>query len=284
MTISEVYQTAYDKNLDAQDQESRAFDLSCLLEDCFGLGRFGRARAGGQPADRACAERFFALCERYEAGEPLQYLLGEWEFYGLPFEVGEGVLIPRPDTETLVDLARSFLKGREAPAVADLCAGSGCIAVAAAHYFPSAQIYALELSEAALAYLRRNAARNRAENIRVLACDVLHPPKGLPRLDLILSNPPYIPGHEMESLQRQVQHEPQMALYGGEDGLHFYRAIPPLYLPLLKDGGMLAFEVGYNQARQVAALLTESGFVQVGTRKDLAGIDRVVFGYKKERR
>lgn len=280
MTISQLYQTAYQTVLqNAQEPSSCAFDLSCLLERVFGFDRFHLPSYGGQEASPAQEERFQALCTRYLAGEPLQYLLGEWEFFGLPFAVGEGVLIPRPDTETLVETGLSLLHGIPSPTVADLCAGSGCVGIALASQRPDAAVYALERSEQAFSYLQTNIQKKHAQGVRALLCDVLSPP-ALPPLDLVVSNPPYIPRCEMETLQPQVKHEPWMALFGGEDGYDFYRLLPALYLPQLKPGGAIAFEVGYNQAEQVSSLLSTAGYISVGTEHDLAGIERVVYGRK----
>ena len=190
--------------------------------------------------------------------------------------MGPGVLIPRPDTETLVEVSLSLLEGVPSPAVADLCAGSGAVAVAFAHCRPDAAVWALERSELALPYLRENIARNGVA-VAALPADVLVPPP-LPPLDLAVSNPPYIRRGDLPGLSPQVRREPEMALDGGEDGLDFYRALPPLWLPRLRPGGALAFEVGYDQAEEVAALLEAAGFVDVRAVRDLAGILRVVHG------
>ncbi|MEM1484833.1 peptide chain release factor N(5)-glutamine methyltransferase [Oscillospiraceae bacterium PP1C4] len=279
MTLQQVYKKAYDKlQQNAQVQETCAFDLSCLFEHMLGVSRYRLPLIGNQEADEAKARVFFSLCKRYEAGEPLQYLIGEWEFYGLPFSVGEGVLIPRPDTETLVETALALLKDVKRPVVADLCSGSGCVAIAIAHERPDAQVFALELSDAAFPYLIGNISRNHAK-VTALHHDVRTPP-ALPALDLVVSNPPYIPREEMDTLQIQVTHEPEMALFGGEDGYDFYRELPKLYLPLLKKDGAIAFEVGYNQAQTVKQLLLSSGYTDINTQKDLAGIVRVVSGRK----
>ena len=162
MTLQMAYQNAY-ASLGPDLSEDAEFDLSCLFEHIFGAPRRAPGNSARE-ADSAKLAAFNALAARYKAGEPLQYLLGMWEFYGLPFEVGPGVLIPRPDTETLVETALRLLKGTAAPAVADLCAGSGCIAAAIAHARPDARVYAVELSDAAFPYLVRNLARNAPGN------------------------------------------------------------------------------------------------------------------------
>lgn len=277
MTLRELFDGALAR-AGIQKNDPGAFDISCLLEELCGAGRFDLPLRGGQEADPQQAARFFALLERWMAGEPLQYLLGKWEFYGLPFFVGPGVLIPRQDTETLAEAALDFLSGREDAAAADLCAGSGCLAGTIAHY-SGARVYALELSGQALPYLKKNMEALKVP-VTVLECDVFTPP-ALPPLDLAVSNPPYIPAREMETLDANVRYEPEMALYGGQDGLDFYRRLPWIYKPLLKKGGAIMFETGYNQARAVAALLEEAGYREIRVKRDAAGVERVVVGLSR---
>lgn len=230
--------------------------------------------------ERPEAEAFAALCQRRAAGEPLQYLLGRWEFFGLDFAVGPGVLIPRPETELLVELAQELLAGNPAPCLADLCSGSGCIAVAAAKTIPHAAVTAVELSPQALPYLRKNVAAHAAP-VEVVEGSVLQPDLLEGRaFDLILSNPPYVTAEEMASLQPELRHEPQMALQGGEDGLLFYRALPAICRPLLKQGGWLAFEIGCTQQQAVEQFLAAAGYRDIQCRRDLAGLPRVVLGRK----
>lgn len=261
-----------------EDIEALQYDLSCLFSHIFSLNRYDLALKGDLVPQKEAVEAFRCLLERYIDGEPLQYLIGQWEFYGLPFEVGPGVLIPRPDTETLVEFALSFLKDATNPAVADLCSGSGCVAISIAHLRPDADVFALELSGDAFAYLEKNLEHNHV-SVTCIQCDVLSPPK-LPPLDLIVSNPPYISAQDMAALQKQVRYEPALALAGGTDGCDFYRALPQLYAPFLKPGGAIAFEVGYDQAATVAGLLAQAGYHSVHVHNDLSGIGRVVSGIK----
>lgn len=276
MTLNELYEKALSRAGIGRNDPG-AFDLSCLMEDVCGVSRFQLPLRGGNPAPEDQAARFFALLDQWLRGEPLQYLLGKWEFYGLPFVVGPGVLIPRQDTETLAEEALRFLAGREKPLAADLCSGSGCLACTMACRCPGAEVFALELSGEALPYLKRNVAAL-TPSVTVFQADVFAPPP-LPPLDLIVSNPPYISRREMETLDKTVRREPEMALYGGETGDDFYRRIPPLYAAKLKPGGALMFEVGYQQAGHVAALLETAGYVRVRTVRDAAGIERVVIGF-----
>lgn len=219
-------------------------------------------------------DRLDELVLRRLWGEPLQYIIGEWEFYSLPFYVGRGVLIPRPDTETLCDKAIEFI-GDKPLSVADLCSGSGCVAIAVAEHCKNAAVTAVEKSKKAYAYLEKNIVRNRS---RVIAhnADIFSVDSG--KFDVILSNPPYIPNEDCKTLQREVMFEPKMALAGGADGLSFYRKIAKHWVPRLNKGGLLAVEVGIGQSEAVAEIFSAAGLSNVGTKRDLSGIERVVFG------
>lgn len=209
--------------------------------------------------------------------EPLQYILGEWEFYGLPFFVGNGVLIPRPDTETVVETAITLLKGKQKPTVFDLCAGSGCIGITLAHY-TDANVKMFEKSVDALQYIFKNIKLNGVEP-QVYACDVLGEPPLKDTADLIISNPPYIKSEVIETLEPEVKREPRMALDGGEDGLIFYRHIARVWKKSLKPSGWLVFEIGFDQAEDVTKIMQDEGFCDVEVVKDLGGNERVVLGH-----
>lgn len=215
------------------------------------------------------------MITRRLAGEPLQYILGEWEFYSLPFAVGEGVLIPRPDTEILVDTALDFLAGKSSADCIDLCAGSGCVGIAVAKNCPGVRISALEKSDKAYEFLCRNIRLNNA-SVTPIKGDVTA--RGSGRYDLILSNPPYIKTEVLATLGREVQKEPRQALDGGPDGLYFYRAILDNWLCCLKKGGMLAVEIGFDQADEVKALFLAAGLKNIGVKRDFGNNQRVVFG------
>ena len=206
--------------------------------------------------------------------------MGEWEFYGLPFCVGPGVLIPRPDTELLVDAALERLPAGKAAALLDLCAGSGCISIALAKNRPVCRVAALEKSPDALGYLRRNAQRNGVKGLSILEGDLLAGPGSLPvaSFDMIVSNPPYIPAADLAGLDVEVRGEPAMALDGGPDGLRFYRAICRDWLCCLQPGGSLLVEIGIGQSADVQALFWAAGLEGVEALPDLNGIDRVIVG------
>lgn len=226
----------------------------------------------------------WSLLTRRMSGEPLQYLLGTQEFCGLDLEVTPAVLIPRPETELLVqelkDLSERPATGN-ASLIADIGTGSGCIAVALAHALPKATVYATDLSAAALDVARRNASRHgMAERVRFLEGDLMAPLSDLGlqgRLAAVVSNPPYIPTGELAGLQREVRREPQAALDGGPDGLAFYRRLLREAKPYLAPGGRLVLEVGQGQAGPVCRMAEElGGYGLLGVRRDEAGIDRVV--------
>ena len=214
-------------------------------------------------------------------GEPLQYILGCWEFYGLPFTVGQGVLIPRADTEVLVDEALRLLEGVETPKIFDLCAGSGCIGITLAKERGDATVTLVELSPEAGGYCQKNIEQNGANNATLLMGDILEGPKALGELDMIVSNPPYISAEEMKTLSKEVQAEPQMALYGGEDGLDFYRFIISRWTPALKKEGAMVLEVGIHQAQAVEEMMSQQ-FEQVYIVPDLNNIPRVLMGVTKK--
>ena len=259
--------------------EDAAFDARCLLEDIGGMPR-GHAPDATVLTVEQTAALAHALEERAD-GRPLQYILGEWEFLTLTLSVGEGVLIPRADTECLCEQTARHLAGIEHPRVLDLCAGSGCVGLGIASLCPAAQVTAVELSDAALPFLQKNIARYPDFAVTVRQADVLRDFDIFPHgWDAIVSNPPYIPRADLAGLMREVQREPRMALDGDTDGLLFYRAIAEHWVPKLRDGGICAVEVGIGQAADVAALFTEAGLKDVCITRDLGGVERVVTGKK----
>ncbi len=222
------------------------------------------------------------LLARRVKGEPLQYILGMWEFYGLPFYVGEGVLIPRQDTETLAETALDFCKGKGfSLRAADLCAGSGCLGITlAVKAGIAADCY--ELYESAAGYLVQNIALNGAEALVMpILGDVLSKEtvNAAPEYDIIVSNPPYLTADDMKVLQREVAYEPREALYGGEGGLEYYRKILPMWAAKLKKGGLFAVEIGMGMEKNVSRIFSENDMEPM-LKKDYCGIIRVVYGTK----
>lgn len=230
---------------------------------------------------------FLCLCQQAKMGRPVQYLTGEQEFMGLSFSVGEGVLIPRWETELLVEKALTFLPKEASVLIADICTGSGAIGVSLCHYLPQAFCFAVDISEIALGYAKENGRRNQVQNrMTFLQGDLLHPLLEMKRqsagfaLDMILSNPPYVTGQEMNELPENVRYEPSLALYGGEDGLDFYRRLALEAPALLKADGWLCVECGCGQGQAVKNLWEQNGFYHVAVCQDYAGKDRMVVGRK----
>lgn len=248
-------------------RESRARFLASLSEDIA-------------QAELCC---YFSWVARRRQGEPVQYLVGTQEFMGLPIGVTPAVLIPRPDTEILVEEAVRLLREHRAPWVADLATGSGAIALALASRLPEAQVFATDISPAALQVAMDNAARLcladrigwRLGSWTLPLAGAVKPGAGW---QAIVANPPYIPSAEIASLSREVQQEPHLALDGGSDGLDCYRELIPQAAALLAPGGYLLLEVGAGQAGTVRELMQSAGLAQVYAVCDLAGIERVVVG------
>ncbi|MBE6769781.1 MAG: peptide chain release factor N(5)-glutamine methyltransferase [Ruminococcaceae bacterium] len=207
---------------------------------------------------------------------PLQYLLGEWSFFGYDFFVGKGVLCPRPDTETLVEVALDLV-GNAPAKIADLCAGSGCVGISVAKEKPITLITAVEKYDAAYDYLTRNIEKNGAENVIAVKADI-ETYETNEKFDLILSNPPYISREEMSTIDEETKNEPETALFGGEDGLDFYKIILDKWLPRLNVGGSVAVEVGAGMAQKVKELFIAAGLKNVKTKEDINEIERVVYG------
>ncbi|MBQ8303400.1 MAG: peptide chain release factor N(5)-glutamine methyltransferase [Clostridia bacterium] len=207
---------------------------------------------------------------------PLQYLLGEWSFFGYDFFVGKGVLCPRPDTETLVEVALDLV-GNAPAKIADLCAGSGCVGISVAKEKPITLVTAVEKYDAAYDFLTRNIEKNGAENVIAVKADI-ETYETNEKFDLILSNPPYISREEMSTIDEETKNEPETALFGGEDGLDFYKIILDKWLPRLNEGGSLAVEVGAGMAERVKELFIAAGLKNVKTREDINEIERVVYG------
>jgi len=225
------------------------------------------------------AARFALLIARRTLGEPIQYITGEQEFFGLPFGVTPDVLIPRPETEHLVERAVELASGLTGVRILDVGTGSGAIAVALAHELPQAQITALDISAAALGIARGNAERNGvAGRIDFKLSDLLGAVEG-ERFAMIVSNLPYVPEGDRGSLAVEVrEHEPVLALFAGEDGLDVYRRLIPAAFAALEDGGFLLMEIGYGQSQAVSELLGDAGFAGIEFVPDLQGILRVACG------
>jgi release factor glutamine methyltransferase len=224
-------------------------------------------------------ESYYELLKRRATGEPIQYITGTTEFYGLPFHVEPGVLIPRPETEHLVEEVLRLAAQFPAPHIADIGTGSGAIAVALAHSLPHAHITATDLSPQALAIARRNADQNAAQ-IEFLEGDLLAPLFNR-RFDILASNPPYIPESDRASLAIEVRdHEPSSALFAGDDGLVIYRRLIPDAIPHLNPNAFLVMEIGYGQQPAIAELLEASSYRDIRFLPDYQGIPRVALALR----
>ena len=261
-------------------------DAELLVLHAAGLDRL-RAYMDNPVADRRLLSRINRLIKRRAGGEPLQYIIGHVDFLGLEIRVGKGVLIPRPETELLVEEAINTVKSPEKPhspftihhshSFLDLCTGSGCIALALAREFPDAKVYATDVSAKALKYAKVNADLNGINNVTFLKGPLFGPAKEQMPFDLITANPPYILQSDIAGLQREVRDwEPVEALDGGQDGLDFYREIFSKASDHLKEHGSILLELGFGQSEAVAEIAAHAGFRNIELIKDFAGIDRVL--------
>lgn len=268
------------RTLSSSGIQAAQMEAFLMLEHSCGVDRTHYPLVSDTLCPSEMVEKLYALMDRRLKGEPIQYILGKWEFFGYDFFVGKGVLIPRPETELLVQTALDCINEIENPVVADLCSGSGCIAISIKKERSVTDVYAFELSDTAFGYLNKNAELNSVD-IHAINADILQKPNIDVKFDIIVSNPPYIRTNVIPTLEDEVKQEPVMALDGDEDGLKFYRAIPKVWSPYLKKGGVLAFEIGYDQGKEVSYILTESGFSDVRVIQDLSGNDRVCTGVLK---
>lgn len=250
-------------------------DARLLLEFICHTDRNALYAHGDQEIEDEKMHDFLQLIEKRAVHIPLQHLTGEQNFMGLDFLVNEHVLIPRQDTEILVEeIMRDLHDGIR---ILDMCTGSGCILLSLLHYSNDCSGIGVDVSEDALAVARQNADRLAEKQAVFIQSDLFEKVEG--SFDLIVSNPPYIRSQEIAGLMPEVrEHEPHLALDGKDDGLHFYREIIKGAMPHLKRGGQLFFEIGYDQGEAVQALLAANGYTEIAVVKDYAGLDRVVYG------
>ena len=255
--------------------DDNSFEALCLFEDILGYTKEQIYLSNIQATENDVMKINNSVSRR-KNGEPLQYILGKWDFYDLTFSVGEGVLIPRPETEMLVDFALEKLKNTSEPVVYDLCSGSGCIGLTIAKHRPDARVYLLEKERNALRYLLKNKVDLGIENVTVVFDDLFTVDLSLfPEADLILSNPPYINSDEIATLQKEVLYEPSTALDGGDDGLMFYRCLADRWCDKMKSSGFMAFECGEEQSKPIIDIFHDK-FVESNVIFDFNNIDRIV--------
>lgn len=277
-TIGSLVKWATD-DFRARGIDNPRLDAELLVAHALGIDRMRVILDASRPLEGAELAKLRELVKRRRAHEPIAYLRGEREFYGLRFKVDSRVLIPRPDTETLVDVALARTSHVSlSMRMLDLCTGSGCVAIAVARQRPTAKIFASDLSEGAIAVARENAYRLGAYNVAFLSGDLFEP-AGAARFDVVTANPPYIATGEIATLQADIREfEPRLALDGGPDGLAIVRRIVQAAPDHLAAGGVLALEIGAGEADATRALFEARGFRDVRADRDLARIERVVSG------
>ena len=276
MTIFEAYNDCK-RQLQAAGIEDYVFESKCIIRHITGYTNAQILTKYTQPLNEFQQNNLTAIIKQRLIRYPLQYIIGKWSFFGREFFVGPGVLIPRSDTETLIDVCLDSIKNNPTARVLDLCAGTGCIGITVKGECPETDVTLVEKFDEALSFTNKNAKYNNI-NVKIEKGDVLKTEGANGLYDLIVSNPPYITDADMKTLQPEVKFEPATALEGGEDGLLFYRHIAKEYKKHLAPNGVMAFEVGANQAEAVCEIMKQNGFKDVQTRKDYCEIDRVVFG------
>lgn len=255
--------------------DDNLFETLCLFEDVLGYTKEQIYLSNVEVSQNDILKLDNSILRR-KNGEPLQYILGKWDFYDLTFSVGEGVLIPRPETEMLVDFALEKLKDIENPIVYDLCSGSGCIGLTIAKHRKDATVFLLEKERKALKYLLRNKVDLGLENTVVVFDDLFTVDLSLfPEADLILSNPPYIISDEISQLQKEVLFEPASALDGGNDGLDFYRCLADRWCSKVKNNGFIALECGEEQSSSIIDIFNDK-YIEKNVIFDFNNIDRIV--------
>ena len=273
MNYRKLYETGKDRLEKAGIQEA-ALDARLLLEEVCGTDRNTLLAHGDRAVTEEEETQFLIFIERRSTHEPLQQITGWQEFMGLRFSVTEDVLVPRQDTETLVEEVMRYL--RDGMEILDVCTGSGCILLSLLRYSNGCRGVGCDISEKALAVAGQN-AKELGISAQFIQSDLFESIEG--RFEYIVSNPPYIRKDMIPTLMEEVRdHEPLIALDGGEDGLDFYRKITREATEHLYSGGMLFFEIGYDQGKAVKLLMEEEGYEEVTVSQDLAGLDRVVYG------
>ena len=285
-TYSQLYLDTRKTLMQANDAEYAGFAARQLLCHISGKSWEQLAADGGMYAPQDICDQLPFLAVRALKGEPLAYILGEWEFYGLKLFVDRNVLIPRDDTCAVTELAiaaASRIEGK--PRILDLCTGSGCIGLAVADRVKNARVTLADISREALAVAKKNITRNQlSARVSAVAANALEAPNAfLGNFDLIVSNPPYITASEMEDLDDSVsKFEPHLALFGGEDGLKFYRAIAEKYRNALQPGGYLCFEFGMGQGDAVCRILEMNQYTILERSRDYNDRERAVIAQRKE--
>lgn len=281
MTWSEVYKKA-ESILKREYKDTYKYEIYSTLKYCFNISKIDLIMKKDEAVEPEVQKKLFDIIKLRTEHVPLQYILGYWYFMDLKFKVGEGVLIPREDTEVLVKKSLDYLQNVESPKIIDLCSGSGCVAISVKKNLgEKSEVYAAELSQIAFSYLQENIFLNECK-VTAINGDVFKISSDFQDefFDAVISNPPYIKTGDLSCLQEEVKKEPRLALEGGEDGLYFYKNICKTWIPKLKSGGMIAFEVGFDQAQDVKTIMENYGIKAIRIFKDINNIDRAVIGQK----
>lgn len=279
MTIFEAYNSTK-KKLEKAGIEDFVFEAKQIIKHITGFTAPQILSNYNNKLSKFQEDNLTVILRQREIRYPLQYILGEWDFYGRSFDVGVGVLVPRADTETVVDACLEYLKEKPDAKILDLCAGSGCIGITLAAEKSDSAVIMVEKYDEALRYAEKNILKNNVSNAKVLKGDIFEGFAADDEYDLIVSNPPYIPESEMNIMSPETAFEPETALKAEDGGLEFYKAITEKYKNSLKAGGMLCFEVGFSQKEAVSKLLIDAEFLDVQVKNDLNGIGRAVSGIK----
>lgn len=279
MTIFEAYNNTK-KKLQAAGIEDYVFESKQIIKHITGFSATQILTNYNNKLSQFQQDNLTAIIRQREIRYPLQYIFGEWDFYGRSFYVGPGVLVPRADTETVIDHCLEYLKEKSEPQILDLCAGSGCIGITLGKEKTDSKVLMVEKYNEAITYAEKNIKRNCADNTKIINGDIFETVGGEEKYDLIVSNPPYIPAEEMSIVSPETKFEPETALLAEDDGMEFYKAIITNYKNSLKEGGMLCFEVGINEYQKVSQLLSVAGFENITVKKDLGEIERAVSGIR----
>ncbi len=281
-TVASVY-NEISALLQKADIEDFSFESRLILEKVLKFTYTDFLLKQNDNVSDECYNIAFSMATERARGMPVQYLLGEWDFMGNTYKVGEGVLIPRPETEQLCEHVAKLLSNKSELVIFDLCSGSGYIGITMQTLFPESDVFLVEKSDIALRYLKDNIeCICKTKKPTVYHESIFETEKffDLPLADVIISNPPYIKSQEIPTLQKEVQFEPTMALDGGEDGLDFYRVIAEFWTSKLKNDGFIAMECGEEQAKDITDIFLNNGFV-CETIKDFNNIDRIIIARRK---
>ena len=279
MTIFEAYNTSK-KRLEAAGVEDFIFEAREIIKHITGLSAAQILTSYNRKLSQFQENNLIAILHQREVRYPLQYIFTKWGFYGREFFVGPGVLVPRADTETVIEASTEYLKDKESPKILDLCAGSGCIGITLAKEIENSKVLLVEKFQEALSYTNKNIEYNKAENATARMGDIFEGAGADGEYDLIVSNPPYIPEEEMSIISPETKYEPETALLARDGGMEFYKTITEKYFDSIKSVGMICFEVGFNQSERVVEILKNAGFTNITVKKDLNEINRVVSGIK----